>query len=93
VDERLKEARPNVGRAAQPNQRRWNALWPESNHSIRIPEMARLITNCWICSVPSKISWVLQRGLHGVVVFAVALSFQHSRPFGNDLFYPVWSVS
>ena len=25
-------------------------------YSIRIPEIARLITNCWICSVPSKMS-------------------------------------
>jgi len=27
-------------------------------HSIRMPEMAREITSCWICSVPSKMSWV-----------------------------------
>ncbi len=25
-------------------------------YSIRMPEMAREITNCWICSVPSKMS-------------------------------------
>jgi hypothetical protein len=24
------------------------------DYSMRMPEMARLITNCWICSVPSK---------------------------------------
>jgi hypothetical protein len=24
---------------------------------MRIPEIARLITSCWICSVPSKMSW------------------------------------
>jgi len=27
-------------------------------YSIRIPEMAREMTNCWICSVPSKMSWI-----------------------------------
>jgi hypothetical protein len=31
---------------------------PGELYSIRIPEMAREITSCWICSVPSKMSWV-----------------------------------
>ena len=29
-------------------------------YSMRRPEMARLNTSCWICSVPSKMSWVLR---------------------------------
>jgi hypothetical protein len=28
----------------------------ESYYSILSPEIARLITSCWICSVPSKMS-------------------------------------
>ncbi len=31
---------------------------PEVSYSIRRPEMAREITSCWICSVPSKMSKV-----------------------------------
>jgi hypothetical protein len=27
-------------------------------HSIRRPDMAREMTSCWICSVPSKMSWI-----------------------------------
>jgi hypothetical protein len=27
-----------------------------SGYSIRIPEIARAMTSCWICSVPSKMS-------------------------------------
>ena len=33
-------------------------------YSMRMPEMARLITNCWICSVPSKMSWILASRCH-----------------------------
>ncbi len=33
---------------------------PTQRYSIRRPEIARLITSCWICSVPSKMSWVLR---------------------------------
>jgi hypothetical protein len=29
---------------------------PARSYSMRIPEMARLMTSCWICSVPSKMS-------------------------------------
>ncbi len=32
---------------------------PRACYSTRIPEMARLMTSCWICSVPSKMSWIL----------------------------------
>jgi hypothetical protein len=30
-----------------------------SSYSIRKPEMARPMTSCWICSVPSKMSKIL----------------------------------
>jgi hypothetical protein len=29
---------------------------PRSRYSMRMPEMARAMTSCWICSVPSKMS-------------------------------------
>jgi hypothetical protein len=32
------------------------------NHSIRRPEIAREMTSCWICSVPSKMSWLTFTG-------------------------------
>ena len=32
---------------------------PLQGYSMRIPEMARLMTSCWICSVPSKMSMIL----------------------------------
>jgi len=43
----------------QPRRRRCSR--PENlPDPMRIPEMARpMPTNCWICSVPSKMSWVL----------------------------------
>jgi|GEM_PF-2932201 len=27
-------------------------------YTIRRPDIARLMTSCWICSVPSKMSWI-----------------------------------
>ena len=34
------------------------SIWPfpQVSYSIRIPEIARAMTSCWICSVPSKMS-------------------------------------
>jgi hypothetical protein len=34
-----------------------------SAYSIRKPEIARAITSCWICSVPSKMSKISRRRL------------------------------
>jgi hypothetical protein len=31
---------------------------------MRMPEIARLMTSCWICSVPSKMSWVWFGPIH-----------------------------
>jgi hypothetical protein len=38
--------------------RQSQTIWPfpQVSYSIRIPLIARAITNCWICSVPSKMS-------------------------------------
>ena len=58
-------------------------LIPNVLYSIRKPEIARLITSCWICSVPSKMSWVLYGGLWGVGEWCVVLRFQRSRLFGT----------
>ena len=35
-------------------------------YSIRRPEIARAITNCWISEVPSKIVWITVSGFLGV---------------------------
>jgi len=35
------------------------ALASNEIYRIRTPEIARLITSCWICSVPSKMSKIL----------------------------------
>ena len=35
-------------------------------YTIRSPEMARLMTSCWICSVPSKMSWIFDRPLEAL---------------------------
>jgi len=59
------------------------------SYSIRSPLMAREITSCWICSVPSKMSWVLQKGLRGVAGYAGVLCFQRFRPFGSVSYRPV----
>jgi hypothetical protein len=36
-----------------------------SGHSMRIPLIARAITNCWISLVPSKIVWITVQGFLG----------------------------
>ena len=37
-------------------------------YSIRIPEIARAITSCWISEVPSKIVWLTVPGFPGVAL-------------------------
>jgi hypothetical protein len=39
-------------------------------YSMRRPDMARAITNCWISLVPSKIVWVTLPGLSDAVFVA-----------------------
>jgi hypothetical protein len=34
----------------------WQRTNPQVSYSIRNPLIARAITSCWICSVPSKMS-------------------------------------
>jgi len=60
--------RPAKDRAVEAGALResWRAMLDNSEslktlalaYSMRIPEMARLMTSCWICSVPSKMSWI-----------------------------------
>jgi hypothetical protein len=44
---------PRASAGCVPSCRSW-----QDPYSNRRPEMARLITSCWICSVPSKMSWI-----------------------------------
>ena len=40
-------------------------------YSIRRPEMARLMTSCWISDVPSKIVWIMSGVLGGGTAYGL----------------------
>ena len=63
-------------RNRRPSQRLFDSA---IDHSMRMPERARLITSCWICSVPSKMSWVSLGLLHGLPLVRFVLADQGKR--------------
>ena len=49
-----------VGAVGAPTVARNGGVGRLYRYSIRSPEMARPITSCWICSVPSKMSKIFE---------------------------------
>jgi len=58
--------------------------------SMRRSLKARAMSSYWICSVPSKISWVPRGCLGSVVGHDWVLCFQRFRLFGSGPWYRVW---
>ena len=59
-----------------------SAAIPLFTYSMRMLEIARLMTSCWICSVPSKMSWLT---FTGFVSAAQCCCVPLTRAFANRM--------